>query len=85
MNRQYAKEVQVGVMVLIGIVVLVVGIMFFKRISLHTDNVTYAVDISAVEGLRQGDRVQARGIRVGQVTGFEFRPENVRVFIEIEK
>ena len=85
MNKLYSKEIQVGVMVVIGIVILVVGLMFFKRVSLRTNLVPFAVDITAVEGLRVGDRVQARGIRVGQVTGFEFRPENVRVFIEIEQ
>ncbi len=85
MNKQYAREIQVGVMVVIGIVILVVGLMFFKRVNLRTNLVPYAVDIAAVEGLRQGDRVQARGIRVGQVTGFEFRPDNVRVFIEVEQ
>lgn len=84
MNRQPGKEVQVGIMVVIGIVILIGGLMFFKRINLRTDMVGYAVDIPAVEGLRQGDRVQVRGIRVGQVTGFEFQPGTVRVKMEIE-
>lgn len=84
MNSQRAREVQVGVMVVIGIVILVAGLMFFKRVNLSTNMKPYAVDIPAVEGLRRGDRVQVRGIRVGQVTGFDFRPDAVRVFLEIE-
>ena len=84
MNRQRSQEIQVGVMVVIGMVILVVGLMFFKRISLRTDMVPYAVEIPAVEGLRRGDRVQVRGIRVGQVVDFEILPGTVRVNIEVE-
>jgi phospholipid/cholesterol/gamma-HCH transport system substrate-binding protein len=84
MNRQPGKEIQVGIMVVIGIVILIGGLMFFKRINLRADMVGYAVDIPAVEGLRRGDRVQVRGIRVGQVTSFEFLPGTVRVKMEIE-
>jgi phospholipid/cholesterol/gamma-HCH transport system substrate-binding protein len=84
MNSQRAKEIQVGAMVVIGIAILLFGLAFFKRINLRSDMVPYAVDIPAVEGLRAGDRVQVRGIRVGQVTGFEFRPGSVRVYLEVE-
>ncbi len=85
MKRQLAQEIQVGIMVVIGIVILVAGVMFFKRVNLRTDMKPYAVDIPAVEGLRRGDRVQVRGIRVGQVSGFEFMPESVRIHVEIEE
>lgn len=84
MNQQRSREIQVGVMVAIGIVIFIAGIMFFKRVSLDTDMVKYSVDFSAVEGLRKGDRVQLRGIRVGAVQGFEVLPGKVRVHVEIE-
>jgi phospholipid/cholesterol/gamma-HCH transport system substrate-binding protein len=84
MNKQLSREIQVGFMVVVGIVILVAGLMFFKRINLRTDMVPYAVDIPAVEGLRKGDRVQVRGIRVGQVSDFEFLPGAVRIHVEVE-
>lgn len=85
MNQQRSREVQVGVMVAIGIVIFIAGIMFFKRVSLDTDMVAYSVDFSAVEGLRKGDRVQLRGIRVGAVQDFEILPGKVRVHVEVEE
>lgn len=85
MSSQRTRDIQVGLMVLVAMGVLIAGIMFFKRVSLDTDMVKYHVDFPAVEGLRQGDRVQARGIRVGQVQGFEIMPGKVRVTIEIEE
>ena len=84
MTSQRTRDIQVGLMVVVAIGVLIGGIMFFKRISLDTDMVAYHVDFPAVEGLRTGDRVQARGIRVGQVAGFEIMPGKVRVTIEVE-
>ncbi len=84
MQSDRRREIQVGVMVVIGIVILIGGLMFFKRMKLNTDMVQYSVDFPAVEGLRKGDRVQVRGIRVGQVTGFEFLAGSIRTKIEVE-
>ncbi|MEZ4387994.1 MAG: MlaD family protein [Candidatus Krumholzibacteriia bacterium] len=84
MNQQRSREIQVGVMVVIGIAILVGGLMFFKNVKLDTSMATYSVDFPAVEGLLKGDRVQVRGIRVGSVQGFEILPGKVRVHLEIE-
>ncbi len=84
MNQQRSREIQVGLMVVIGIVILIGGLMFFKRVNLDTDMVSYSVDFPAVEGLRKGDRVQVRGIRVGAVKEFEILPGKVRVHLELE-
>ena len=84
MQSERRREIQVGVMVVFGIIVLIVGLMFFKRVKIGTDMVEFAIDFPAVEGLRTGDRVQARGIRVGQVTRFEFLPGRVRTHLEVE-
>jgi phospholipid/cholesterol/gamma-HCH transport system substrate-binding protein len=84
MSGQRSREIQVGVMVAIGLVILIAGLMFFKRVRLDTDMAAYHVDFNAVEGLRQGDRVQVRGIRVGSVAGFDILPGKVRVHLQIE-
>ena len=85
MSSQRTRDIQVGLMVVVAIGVLIGGIMFFKRVSLDTDMVAYHVDFPAVEGLRKGDRVQARGIRVGQVDGFEIMTGKVRVTVAVEE
>jgi phospholipid/cholesterol/gamma-HCH transport system substrate-binding protein len=84
MQSDRSREIQVGIMVVVGIVILIAGLMFFKRMSLNSEMVEYAIDFPAVEGLRTGDRVQVRGIRVGQVTGFDFLQGRIRVHIEVE-
>jgi phospholipid/cholesterol/gamma-HCH transport system substrate-binding protein len=84
MGNQRKREMQVGVMVVIAIIILVGGLMFFKRVSLNTHMSNYKVDLAAVEGLRSGDRVHVRGIRAGQVADFEFLEGVVRVTMELE-
>lgn len=84
MNQERVREIQVGIMVVVAIAILVGGLMFFKRVSFDTNLTPYAADFDAVEGLRKGDRVQLRGIRVGAVSDFEILPGRVRVHMELE-
>ncbi len=83
-NRKI-KEVQVGVLTVIAVVVLVVGMMWFKNIDLSDEQVRYQVDFARVEGLRQGDRVQIRGIRMGEVETLTLLSTAVRVQIKMSE
>lgn len=78
MKRRFS-EVQVGVLTMAAIVVLVVGILWFKNIDLSRGMTLYLADFPQVEGLQPGDRVQVRGIRMGEVGEFEMLPDAVRV------
>ena len=79
-----SKEIQVGLVVIVSLVALVLGMMWFKDVSLSQGLTSYEVDVSSVEGLQRRDRVQVRGIRVGQVDGFEIRKGFVRVTLSVD-
>ena len=79
-----SKEIQVGLVVIVSMVVLFLGMMWFKNISLSQGLSTYQVDFTSVEGLQLRDRVQVRGIRVGTVDGFEIREGFVRVILAVD-
>lgn len=81
-NRKI-NEVQVGVLTVIALVTLVLGMMWFKNVDLSDEQVRYQVDFSRVEGLREGDRVQIRGIRMGEVESLTLLPTAVRVQIKM--
>jgi len=81
---QRTREIQVGIAVIVALGLVIAGLMFFKNVRLTSGVKKYAVDFSAVEGLRVGDSVQVRGIRSGSVSGFDFLPDKVRVFIEVD-
>jgi len=79
-----AKEIQVGLAVIVAFVVLVLGMMWFKNVSLSSGMTMYQVDFPSVEGLQLRDRVQVRGIRVGQVENYSIQEGFVRVQLSIE-
>ncbi|MBU8871064.1 MAG: MCE family protein [Gemmatimonadales bacterium] len=79
-----SKEIQVGLVVIVSLVTLILGMMWFKNISLSQGLSIYSVDFKSVEGLQLRDRVQVRGIRVGQVDGFEIRESFVRVSLAVD-
>jgi len=81
-NRKI-NEVQVGILTVVAIVTLVVGMMWFKNVDLSDEQIRYQVDFSRVEGLRVGDRVQIRGIRMGEVESLTLLPTAVRVQIKM--
>jgi len=82
--RNRINEFQVGILTVAAIVVLVVGMMWFKNIDLSKGQVFYLADFSNVAGLRVGDRVQVRGIRMGEVSGMKILQESVRVEMQLD-
>ncbi len=83
-NRKI-REVQVGLLTVIAVVTLVIGMMWFKNVDLSDEQLRYQVDFSRVEGLREGDRVQIRGIRMGEVESLTLLPTAVRVQIKMSE
>jgi phospholipid/cholesterol/gamma-HCH transport system substrate-binding protein len=83
--RGRLNEVQVGLVTIIAIVVLVGGMLWLKNIDLRKGSRMYQADFARVEGLRVGDKVQVRGIRMGEVTGMQIMPQAVRVELQLDE
>jgi len=82
--RRKISELQVGMLTIVAVIVLIGGMMWLKNIDLSKGSIMYSVDFSRVEGLRKGDKVQVRGIRMGEVTGLQIMQESVRVEVALE-
>jgi len=82
-SRGRLTEVQVGVLTIAAVVVLIAGMMWFKNLDFTRGSATYFVDFPQVEGMQAGDRVQVRGIRMGEVESFAMLPGAVRVEIVV--
>lgn len=82
--RSRLNEIQVGLVTIIALAVLIAGMMWLKNIDLRKGSLMYQADFARVEGLRVGDRVQVRGIRMGEVIGMEILPQAVRVQLQLE-
>lgn len=79
------KEIQVGVTVILSLIILVWGTLWFKQVRFSGGVDHYAAEFSTVGGLKGGDRVQVRGIRLGAVEGFAIEGDMVRVRFYVEK
>ncbi len=82
---QSQREIQVGLAVILSVIVLIAGILWFKNFRFAGGIDSYAVDFSTVEGLQVRDRVQVRGIRMGAVDDFQIVDGHVRVTFHIDK
>ena len=83
MNRK--KEVQVGITVILSVIVLVAGLIWFKQVRLSGTVHRYQVDFPSVGGLQVRDRVQVQGIRMGAVSDFEIVDGQVRVSFYVKE
>ena len=83
--RNRINEVQVGIVTIAAIVILIVGMMWFKNVDLTKGQRFYQADFSNVAGLRVGDKVQVRGIRMGEVSGMHIMQESVRVEVQVDE
>jgi len=78
------REIQVGVTVIVSLVVLVWGMLWFKQVRFAGGVEHYAVEFASVGGLQAHDRVQVRGIRLGAVEDFAMIGDKVRVHFYVE-
>ncbi len=79
------SEIQVGVLTVLAIVVLIGGMMWFKNIDLSKGQNFYQADFTHVAGLREGDKVQVRGIRMGEVSAMQILQASVRVELRVDE
>jgi len=78
------NEIQVGVLTVVALIVLISGMMWFKSIDLTKGQNFYQADFTNVAGLRKGDKVQVRGIRMGEVSAMQILQASVRVEMRLD-
>lgn len=81
-----SKEVKIGALVAIAIIVFFVGFAFLKNSSIFSSAKDYYVFYENVEGLQVSAPVQIKGLGIGKVTEITLsneRPGMVKVVLEI--
>lgn len=66
MNK-FSKEIQIGLVAVIGVVVLYFGLQFLKGLTVFTTDNNYYVKFDNITGLSASSPVYANGFRVGVV------------------
>jgi len=71
MDLRYSREVTVGVIVTLAIVVFILGTMWLSGRSVHSSNVV-RLQFANVSGLKRASPVRVSGVNVGKVERIEF-------------
>lgn len=86
--KYFTKEVQIGLVAVIAIVVLFFGMQFLKGLSIFSSNNSYCVRFNNVSGLSANSPVYANGYKVGVVEGINYdydQPNDIIAVIGIHK
>ena len=65
--RKYAKEIQIALVAIVGIVVLYFGLQFLKGLTLFSSDNNYYVKFDDISGLSASSPIYANGYRIGVV------------------
>jgi phospholipid/cholesterol/gamma-HCH transport system substrate-binding protein len=71
MDLRYSREVTVGVIVTLAIVVFILGTMWLSGRSVHSSNVV-RIQFENVSGLKRASPLRVSGVNVGKVERIEF-------------
>ncbi len=79
MNPERKTEIAVGFSVSIALLILIVGIIWGKRIDFSLERHFLNVQFTDIQGLERGDPVYVRGIRYGEVDRINLRHDHALV------
>ena len=69
---KFTKEIKIGLVAVLGIVVLFVGLQFLKGLSVFSSDNTMYVAFTDATGLAVSSPVYANGYRVGVVKALDY-------------
>lgn len=70
--KKYSKEIQIGLVAIVGIVILYIGLQFLKGLTVFSSDRNYCVKFADISGLSASSPVYANGYRVGVVEDIIF-------------
>ncbi len=85
MDLHYRREVTVGALVLVGVVVFVLGTMWLSGREIDTRKTLVAVDFTDVGNMKEGNPVKVSGVQLGSVRSIQFQEVGrVRVTLSLD-
>ncbi len=88
MNFKLSKEIKIGLIGIIALLILFFGINYLKGINLFQPANYYYVEYHNINGLAGSSPVYANGFKIGTVRSIDYnynKPGNVTVKVEIDK
>ncbi|MCH5174516.1 MAG: MCE family protein [Prevotellaceae bacterium] len=78
-----SKEIKIAMVAVLAVIIVYVGIIFLKGLKLFSNDVSYYVEISDIQGMPTASDVRANGLKVGSVKNIAFNPQKQNMTVEI--
>lgn len=78
-----SKEIKIAMVAVLAIIIVYVGIIFLKGLKLFSNDVSYYVEITDIQGMPTASDVRANGMKVGSVKSITFNPQKQNMTVEI--
>lgn len=78
-----SKEIKIALVAVLAICIVYVGIIFLKGLKLFSNDVSYYVEMTDVQGMPTASDVRANGLKVGSVKSITFNPDKQNLTVEI--
>lgn len=85
MASERSKNIQVGVIFILSILVLVAGVLWFKEFQFGQKRTMLMAEFPSTSGLIKGDNVEVRGVPSGHVSEIRFEDGRSLVTMEIDR
>ncbi|MBR2155024.1 MAG: MCE family protein [Bacteroidaceae bacterium] len=79
----FTKETKIGITAIIAIVIIYVGIILLKGLSLFSSDKVYTVVMDNVSGISISSDVLANGLKVGYVKAINYDEESQDLFVSL--
>lgn len=78
-----SKEIKIAMVAVLAVIIVYVGIIFLKGLKLFSNDVSYYVEITDIQGMPTASDVRANGMKVGSVKSITFNPQKQNMTVEI--
>ncbi len=82
-KKIFTTEFKVGLTIIVSTLILILGIIWGKEFSLHTNKYQLQVVFDKVGGMVPGDPVTVNGVKEGKVVGIDWKNRQVLCTLEI--
>jgi len=83
--KKNVKEIMVGLVTVLGIMILVIAIIWGKNLSGTVEFTNINIKFETINNLLPGDKIFVRGVDVGTINTVKLNHDNVLVTAEIDK
>ncbi len=78
-----SKEIKIGTTAILSVAIIYAGIIFLKGLKLFSNEVSYFVEMTDVQGMPVASEVLANGLKVGSVKAITYDQNAQKILVEI--